>query len=208
MASTVVAAKSIASAYKFDRAARDKALSACRTTGSRTKAAQAAGVSRRLLDEYLSDRGDPDFRAEWDAARRCFCEHLEEVAYRRAVRGWLEVKTEEGSDSKGSFNKTTKTTRKSDGLLRMLMEANDPDKYRPPLRVEQRSVTAHVVVSLDTLGERDLGDLERITANLESAIAASALPESSENGSNGNGHHATNGEATDAADDDQGHAGQ
>ncbi len=117
---------------------RETVLAACRLVG----------VSNRTA--YNHRQSDPEFARYWDLARKMARLPLELVAFERAVVGIAEPVFVQG---RHSHNRR----RYSDGLLRLLLEGEQPDKYGRGARARAQSakleehIAARVVEQLATL---------------------------------------------------------
>lgn len=134
-------------AQRFDTLKQTAFLTAFATLGNVTRAAEAAGCSRRVHSNWL--RFDPSYRNRFLHARREACNALESEARRRAVAGVPEVQLYRGKpvfvyvDAAGNIcdvdartadpskhSKVPLMVRKySDKLLALLLRANLPKKY-------------------------------------------------------------------------------
>jgi hypothetical protein len=85
--------------------------------------AQAAGVSRETLRVHIKD--DPEFKEEIDNLVEQRNLSLEKAAHRRAVKGVIRNKYDKDG------NLIEKERVYSDRLLEKLLEANNPEKFRP-----------------------------------------------------------------------------
>lgn len=88
--------------------------------GNVRDACRQIGLSNQAA--YRLRARDPGFAADWDAALKRAGVSLEAVAYARAVEG-VEEPIFHGGVQVGTRRKT------SDALLRLLMQAADPEKY-------------------------------------------------------------------------------
>jgi hypothetical protein len=101
-------------------------------SGNVTRAAEAAGVSRRAPYDWRAD--DASFAEAWDEALEAACDALEAEARRRAYEGW-----EEPVYQKGAL--VGRIRKYSDRLLEVLLRAHRPEKYRETVRIRSgRSV--------------------------------------------------------------------
>lgn len=75
-------------------------------TGQITRSAKAARVERQTVYNWRKE--DPEFAKQWDAALEQAADMLEDVAFQRATRA----------------------TNPSDGLLTLLLKAHKAEKYR------------------------------------------------------------------------------
>lgn len=89
-------------------------------TGNATRAASAAGVSRRTL--YRLRKSDPGFRAAWEDAAEIGMTVIEDMAVQRATEGHDEPVFYQGKQI-GSIHKY------ADNLLAMLLKAYRPDRF-------------------------------------------------------------------------------
>lgn len=113
---------------KFDADAQEACVRVYATTGNKTAAAIAAGVSLTTVTHYL--RTAPEFADRMREAKKEFVSVLEAEAYRRAVDGWEEERA--GRDG------ATYTVRKYDGtLLLRLLKRHDPERWGDRVKVDQ-----------------------------------------------------------------------
>lgn len=97
-------------------------LQALIDTGSPTHASRAAGITRRTA--YNWRERYPEFAAEWDAAHAEGVDELEREARRRALGYEEKMVTKTG--------RVITIRKHSDLLLITLLNANRPEKFRPP----------------------------------------------------------------------------
>ena len=95
-------------------------LDALARCGNVRDACRAVGLSNQAA--YRLRRVDPAFGAAWDAALKRANTSLEAVAFARAVDGVEEPVIRDGEV-------VSARRRYSDSLLRLLLQASDPDKY-------------------------------------------------------------------------------
>jgi hypothetical protein len=88
--------------------------------GNVRDACRVVGMSN--TSAYRLRRIDPAFRGAWDMALTRASTSLEAVAYVRAVDGIDEVVIRDGKEH-------SRKRRYSDGLLRLLLQASNPEKY-------------------------------------------------------------------------------
>lgn len=84
--------------------------------------AQVAGVSKETLRQHMKE--DLEFAGEIEDAIEARNRHLEEAAYKRAVKGVIRRKYDKDG------NLIEKERVYSDRLLEKLLDANHPDKFR------------------------------------------------------------------------------
>lgn len=118
----IVVAKDSSHNLAFTTQKAQAFLQALIDTGSPTHASRAAGITRRTA--YNWRERYPEFAAEWDAAHAEGVDELEREARRRALGYEEKMVTKAGC---------VITVRKhSDLLLITLLNANRPEKFRPP----------------------------------------------------------------------------
>lgn len=124
-------------------------------TGSVLDSAALIHRSRRNL--YRDYENDPVFKQDWDEALEMANERLEAEAYRRAVLG-VEEPVFQGGVLVG------KVQRYSDGLLKMLLTAHNPNKFSDKLQMTGANggPIQHTQVDLSELSDEDLANLEAI----------------------------------------------
>ena len=98
-----------------------KFVAALSATGSIKAACEVANLNRPLA--YRHKGLDSAFSAAWDEAMAMAMDAAEDELYRRAVTGW-----EEPVFYKGELKNTI--VKYSDGLLKFLLQAHRPEKYR------------------------------------------------------------------------------
>lgn len=103
----------------------DVFLEAFRNSGIIRTALSAAGITYPLLHRRV--KSDPEFAQQYEYARRDAVAILERAAWKRAVSG---VERRRTIFYKGKAVGEEVVTEYSDGLLKFLLTANDPDKYR------------------------------------------------------------------------------
>ncbi len=106
--------------YKFTFEAQRAACVLYSQTGSRSAAAEAAGVSLSTVDRRY--RNDPTFRAAMVEAKAAFVRYLERAAIDRAVEGVTQSKPGPG----GVFYDQTVY---SDALLIHMLKKMDPERH-------------------------------------------------------------------------------
>lgn len=100
-------------------------LDAYRNSGIIRYALQAAEITWPLLSRRL--KSDPEFAESYEYARKEATAILERAAWKRAVNG---VERKRTIFYKGKPVGEETVTEYSDGLLKFLLVANDPEKYR------------------------------------------------------------------------------
>ena len=114
------------------------------TTGNVSNACIAAGVSRTAA--YMLRERDEVFKGQWEVAARLGADALEDEAYRRAMEGQDEAIVWQGEimedqvvdNATGEVKKVPRTVKKFDnGLLKFLLAAAKPDKYKNRTAVEE-----------------------------------------------------------------------
>lgn len=116
-----------------------------------TKAAEAAGISRRILFEWRNI--DPDFAVQWVEAADEGVDRLEDEARRRAVDG-VEKPVFQGGTLVGTI------TEYSDSLMALLLRGKRPETYRDNVSIKSQSEVVsrnlNVNVDLTTMSTEDL----------------------------------------------------
>jgi len=95
-------------------------LDALARVGNVRDACRAVRLS--TTSAYRIRRADPAFGQAWDAALKRASTSLEAVAFQRAVEGVEEAVIRDGVE-------VSRKRRYSDALLRLLLQASDPEKY-------------------------------------------------------------------------------
>lgn len=112
--------------------------------GSVTDACRAAQVSRTAA--YMLREKDEVFRGQWEVAARLGADALEDEAMRRALEGQDKVIVWQGEimedtvvdNETGEAKKVARTVKEFDnGLLKFMLAAAKPDKYKQRQAVEQ-----------------------------------------------------------------------
>lgn len=110
------------------RKVKEKFLAHLALSANVTESARVAGVERGVL--YRWRETDPDFAKGWTLSLEEATDALEAEARRRALEGCAEPLTYQGKlicDAKGQ---PVIRRRYSDGLLRMLLRAHRPARFR------------------------------------------------------------------------------
>lgn len=118
----IVVAKNSSHNLAFTTQKAQTFLQALIDTGSPTHASRAAGITRRTAYNWRERYSE--FAAEWDAAHAEGVDELEREARRRAMGYDEKVVTKEG--------RVITVRKHSDLLLITLLNANRPEKFRPP----------------------------------------------------------------------------
>jgi hypothetical protein len=135
--------------------------------GNVGRACKKAGVSRQAVTQRR--HRDPEFERLYQEAKRSAKDRLEEEAYRRAVTGTRKPVFYLGE-------KVAEVREYSDGLLKMLLQANLPTKYRDRQLIEHRIAEPAVAAEQQ---RRLLADptAAALAAELDARLAAPmALP--------------------------------
>lgn len=137
---------------------RQKFFDTLAATGSVTEACKAAGVSRTAV--YVLRDKDEVFKGQWDVAAKLGADALEDEAVRRAMEGIDKPIVWQGEimqdtivdNATGEVKSVPRTVKEFDnGLLKFLLAANKPDKFKNRTAVEESGPGGGPIQHLNTI---------------------------------------------------------
>lgn len=107
---------------------KERFLAHLALSGNVSEASRVAGVERATM--YFWRRNNPEFASAWNEALEVATDALEAEARRRALYGYDELITYGGKIICDAQGQPVIKKRYSDGLLRMLLRAHRPSRFR------------------------------------------------------------------------------
>jgi hypothetical protein len=135
-------------------------LFALQNSGIKRVACQMARISVRLVNERV--KADPEFAEAVKQAREDAVELLENAAWQRAINGTTVTK---GIYHRGELINTESVTTYSDGLLKFLLEAEKPEKYKK--QVDAHSNYLIMVREITRVGQQRGWDDDQLKAAID-----------------------------------------